>query len=92
MCTYVCVCVCVCTCACECTCEFFFFRVEGGGGGKVEGDFPGGESLIQSASRAGVRVVQGSKILNFRGMSFMYDPIMEIQNYEDFRNFEETFD
>ena len=22
----------------------------------------------------------------------MYDPIMEIQNYEDFRNFEETFD
>ena len=48
--------------------------------------------FIQSASREGVRVVQGSKILNFRGMSFMYDPIMEIQNYEDFRNFEETFD
>lgn len=48
--------------------------------------------FIQSASREGVRVVQGSKMLNFRGMSFMYDPIMEIQNYEDFRNFEETFD
>ena len=71
----VCISVCMCTCACEPTCECCFRR---GRGLEVEGYIPGGGSLIQDASSQEKRGEVGggarSKIMNFKGMLFMYDP------------------
>ena len=68
----------VCTCVCLCACAYIRVHVSArvgffsGAGVEVERDIPGERYLIQDASRQ--RGGEVSKFLNFKGMSFMYEP------------------